>query len=177
MWPYDRLLGTALTVRLAPGDNFGAVVAPLLAQPGDVMVIDTGHGDTAVVGGLIARVSQERSVVGCVVDGAVRDVAELERLRFPVTARAVTPRRSTKVEPAEIGGPIRCGGVLVHAGDIVLADRDGVAFVAATGAETAREAIHDAQRVEREADDIAVLTARFESVLRSATVKRLSRPG
>jgi regulator of RNase E activity RraA len=88
VWPSQPVGGVALTVQLAADDNLGAIAAALHAQPGDILVVAGGGARCAQVGGRLARVAMSRGVRACVVDGAVRDVDELERLGFPVFARA-----------------------------------------------------------------------------------------
>lgn len=127
-----RLFGPALTVRTRPGDNLVVHKALDLAEPGDVLVIDGGgHADRAILGGLIVRYARSRQLAGLVVDGAVRDVADIEALGLPVYARAVTHLGPYKDGPGEIGGPVSIGGTVVRSGDVVVADQDGVVFVPA----------------------------------------------
>lgn len=125
-----RLFGPAFTVRTRPGDNLVVHKALDLAQPGDVLVIDGGgHTDRAVLGGLIVRYARSRHLAGLVVDGAVRDLADLDELGLPVYARAVTHVGPYKDGPGEIGGPVTIGGTVVRSGDVVVGDQDGVVFV------------------------------------------------
>jgi 4-hydroxy-4-methyl-2-oxoglutarate aldolase len=141
IWRGGRLLGSALTVKLPPGDNLGAVIAAVHGKPGDVMVVETGGGTTAIVGSLLSRSGSAHGITGFVVDGAARDIAELEAMRMPVWSRHVCPRQSTKVQDAAIGVPITCGGCTVHPGDLVLADDDGVVFASAARIRDALAAI------------------------------------
>jgi 4-hydroxy-4-methyl-2-oxoglutarate aldolase len=175
VWPCPAFVGVALTIRLPAGDNLGALMASLVAQPGDVLVVDGGGEATAaLVGGRLARVAMSRGVRGCIVDGAVRDVAELERLGLPVHARAVTPRRATKTREAVIGCTVTCGGARVGPGDLVLADRDGVAFVPRELLAEALARAEQAAASEREEEhDFALLERRFEEAVAEATVVRL----
>jgi regulator of RNase E activity RraA len=175
VWPSRPVVGVALTVQLAAGDNLGAIAASLHAQPGDVLVL-AGGGDAsrALVGGRVARVAMSRGVRACVVDGAVRDLDELERLGFPVFARAVTARRATKAGPSTIGCPVQCGSARVHAGDAVLADRDGVAVVPAAVLDAALARIAAAAAAEREEDaDFDLLERRFRAIVAAAAAVRL----
>lgn len=130
-----RFAGTALTVRLYPGDLVDCLDALSVAQPGNVIVVDAaGETETSIWGGLMAGLCQHKGVVGAVVDGAIRDIDEIKSLRFPIFSRAVVPRSthspySKRLEPIEINVPIQCGGVLVSPGDVVLADEVGVVVV------------------------------------------------
>jgi len=131
IWPGARLAGTAFTVRTPPGEHYSVKQAALSAGPGDVIVIDAGGTtDFALWGDILARVALERGLAGLVVDGAIRDAEEIERLGFPVFAAAVIPAGPRgKATPGEIGVPIRCGGIAVEPGDIVYGDRDGVVVI------------------------------------------------
>lgn len=128
--PSARCVGSALPVLTREGDNLAVHRALDEAEPGDVLVVN-GLGDDrrAVFGDLLAEICLVRGVSGVVVDGAVRDVEAIAQLGLPVWASAVTPAGPTKNGPGVIGGPIACGGIVVHPGDIVVADFDGVAIV------------------------------------------------
>ncbi|WP_222122107.1 RraA family protein [Curtobacterium sp. 9128] len=135
VWRGARAAGPACTVEVAGGDNAGVHEALATLQPGQVLVVN-GHGvrDRALVGELIAERLRARGCVGLVVDGAVRDVADLEEIGFPVFARAVTPAGPYRHGPFRVGVPVAIGGVVVHPGDVVVADGDGVAVVPAAEA-------------------------------------------
>ena len=111
-----------------------------------------GHGDTtrALIGELIAERALARGVTGMVIDGAARDVVELERIGFPVWARATTPAGPFKHGPGRIDEPVAVGGVVVQPGDVVAADDDGVIVVpaarAAATAVRAQEVTADEER-------------------------------
>jgi len=131
IWPLATLAGPAYTVRVAPGEHHAVRAAALAAGAGEVLVID-GGGETewALWGDILARVALERGVAGLVVDGAVRDAAEIEQLGFPVFAAAVTPSGPRGKElPGEHGVELTCGQVRVAPGDIVYGDRDGVVVI------------------------------------------------
>lgn len=130
VWEGARLVGPALTVLTAAGDNRIVHAALDQAQPGEVIVIN-GFGDRtrALIGDLIAERAKSLGVAGFVIDGCVRDADAIRDLGLPVFARGVTPAGPYKNGPGEIGGAVAIGGVAVLAGDIVVADADGVAFV------------------------------------------------
>jgi regulator of RNase E activity RraA len=134
-WPGARLAGTACTVEVAGGDNAGIHEAIATLQAGQVLVVN-GHGvrDRALVGELIAERLRARGCVGLVVDGAVRDVEDLASIRFPTFARAVTPAGPYRNGPFRTGTAVAIGGVVVHPGDVVVGDADGVAIVPAAEA-------------------------------------------
>lgn len=121
------MVGTAVTARSRGGDNLTYLRALEFCRPGDVLVIDAG-GDlqNAVVGGILSHYAASIGVVGLVVDGAVRDVAELREREFPVYARGVTHRGPYKDGPGEINVPVSVGGMVVRPGDVLVGDQDGL---------------------------------------------------
>lgn len=125
------ILGTACTVKVYPGDNLMVHKALDVAQPGDVIVIDTsGSTMTAVLGDLISTKARHRGIAGFVVDGLVRDLAGIRELGdFPVFGRGVTPIGPLHRGPGEINHPIASGGVVVHPGDVIVGDLNGVVVV------------------------------------------------
>lgn len=126
--PVDRTMaGTAVTARSRGGDNLTYLRALEFCRPGDVLVVDAG-GDlaNAVVGGILSFYAAQIGVVGVVIDGAIRDVAEIRAREFPVYARGVTHRGPYKDGPGEINVPISVGGMVVNPGDIVVGDQDGL---------------------------------------------------
>jgi regulator of RNase E activity RraA len=130
-----RFVGSALTVRLYPGDLVDCLDALKVAAEGDVIVVDAaGETETSIWGGLMAGLCLQKGVVGAVVDGAIRDIDEITDLGFPIFARSVVPRSthspySGRLEPIEVNVPITAGRTLVHPGDVVLADEIGVVVV------------------------------------------------
>ena len=126
-----QLLGTAFTVRVPQGDNLMFHAAMDLARPGDVIVIDAGGFENrAIFGELMASYCKFRGIRGIVCDGAVRDREALSAMEdFPVYARSVTPNGPYKNGPGEIGVPVVIGGKIVHPGDIIVGDADGVLII------------------------------------------------
>jgi regulator of RNase E activity RraA len=134
--PGTRLTGQARTVACMVGDNSAIHAAVRLLEPGDVVVIDGGgYRDTALWGGLLTQSALARGAAGVVVDGAVRDVAELRTNGFPCFAAAMVPAGPHKGFGGTIDGVISCAGCTVVPGDIVLGDDDGVAVVPLSQAE------------------------------------------
>lgn len=131
----SRFVGTALTVRLYPGDLVDCLDALSVARKGDVIIVDAaGETETSIWGGLMAGLCQQKGVVGAVVDGAIRDIDEIKSMGFPIFSKAIVPRSthspySKRMEPIEVNVPIQCGGVLVSPGDLVLGDEIGVVVV------------------------------------------------
>lgn len=128
--PGMKVVGTALTVDVRPGDNLMIHAAMMLAQPGDVLVIDGKADQTAALMGTIMMTAcQKLGIAGVVVDGAVRDSLEIEEMGFPVFSVGTNPNGPTKLVPGRIGHPVCVGGVVVRSGDLVLGDADGVVVI------------------------------------------------
>jgi len=125
-----KMVGPAVTVRCPAGGNLVLHKAIDISQMGDVIVVDAqGHKDTAVWGFIMSLSSMQKGIKGIVIDGAVRDVEEVERVCFPVFSRAICGRGPHKAESGEVNVPIQCGGVPVCPGDLIIGDRDGVVVV------------------------------------------------
>jgi regulator of RNase E activity RraA len=132
LWgPHERVAGPAFTVSCPPGDNLMLHAAIHRAGPGSVVVVESGDLDWALAGGNVCAVAQRRGVAAFVLDGLIRDLAEVREARFPVFARGVIPIPGAKSAVRPLGEPVTCGGVRVEAGDIVVADEEGVVAVPA----------------------------------------------
>jgi regulator of RNase E activity RraA len=130
LWsPMPRVAGPAFTVRCPPGDNLMLHAAVHRARPGSVIVVQAGDVDYAVSGGNVCAVAQRRGIAAFVVDGVIRDVAEVRDMGFPVFARGVMPIPGAKNVVAPLNKPVQCGGVTVAAGDVVVADEEGIVVV------------------------------------------------
>ena len=128
--PGTRLVGQARTVACMVGDNSAVHAAIRLVRPGEVLVIAAGrYRDVALWGGLLTQGAIARGAAGVVIDGAVRDVAEIRGLGFPCFATGAVPAGPHKGFGGTIDGVIACAGCRVAPGDIVLGDDDGVAIV------------------------------------------------
>jgi len=124
------LCGLALTVYARPGDNLMVHKALQLVQPGDIVVVNAGDNrNGAVFGGMMCEVAVAAKAGGIIVDGAIRDVSDIQALRFPAYSRTVSIGSCDKDGPGEINVPISCGGTVVMPGDIVVGDADGIAVV------------------------------------------------
>jgi len=128
--PNMKVAGTAFTVEVRPGDNLMIHAAMAMAKPGDVLVID-GKGDqtAALMGTIMMTACKKLGIAGVVIDGAARDSLEIEEMEFPVFSVGTNPNGPTKMVPGRIGHPVSVGGVMVHAGDFVIGDADGVVVV------------------------------------------------
>lgn len=125
------LRGRALTVSVPAGDNLAIHAALALAQPGDVLVVDAqGYTERAVMGGIMCAQAAASGIAGVVIDGAVRDAAELRQGLLPVFAAAISPAGPAKAGGGSVNRQIQCGGVRVDPGDWILGDDDGLVVVA-----------------------------------------------
>lgn len=122
--------GTILPVLTREGDNLAIHRALDDAQPGDVLVIN-GNGETnrAVFGDLLGEVCLARKVAAVVIDGAVRDIEELDVMGLPVYARAVNPAGPSKTGPGLVGTAVACAHVVCNPGDAIVGDRDGIIVI------------------------------------------------
>ncbi|MFC4063513.1 RraA family protein [Actinoplanes subglobosus] len=131
VWAGARLAGPAFTVRGIGGDNLALHQAVALAPAGGVLVVDLQQAAHGHWGEILAVAAQQRGIVGLVVDGGVRDVTEMATLSFPVFARHVTVLGTGKDHPGRFGAAVRVGGTVIHAGDLIVGDGDGVVVVPA----------------------------------------------
>jgi regulator of RNase E activity RraA len=129
LWDGARVAGPAYPVRCPAGDNLMLHVAIHRAPAGSVIVCEAGDRDFAMSGGNVCAYAQQRGIAGFVVDGVVRDLAELRERRFAVLARGVIPIPGVRKTLGVLNGPVRCGGVRVEPGDIVVGDEEGIVVV------------------------------------------------
>lgn len=145
----DKLTGVALTVKARPGDNLMVHKALDMAVPGDVIVVDAGGDLTnAIIGELMVAFAVTRGVAGFVIDGAIRDAAAIRVGHLPVFAAGVTHRGPYKDGPGEVNVPIALGGMIVHPGDLICGDDDGLMCVPIDEAQAVYQlakAKHDAE--------------------------------
>ena len=150
------MAGTAVTVRCRGGDNLVVLRAFDYCRPGDVLVVDAG-GDlcNAVVGGIMTAGAAMLGLAGVVIDGAIRDAAEVRSREFPVYARGVNHRGPYKNGPGEINVPVSVGGMVVNPGDIVCGDLDGLlAFPASEAAALIDKALAQQKKEEAQMEEI-----------------------
>lgn len=130
-----RIAGPAFTARTGKHDNLMFHASIYLAKPGDVIVVEAGDDEMAVAGGNVCAIAQRNGVAGLVVDGVIRDVVESREHRFPVFGRGVSPIPAKRVGEGGMNVQIRCGGVVVNPGDIVVADEEGIVVIPRARAE------------------------------------------
>lgn len=147
--PGTRICGQARTVNAMAGDNGIIHAAIPHVRPGEILVVNgMSVEDVAIWGEVMTHAALKQGIAGIVLDGAVRDVAEMRELGFPVFCRAVVPRGPHKGFGGTIDGAISCGGVAVSPGDLVIGDDDGVAIVPLAEVKTVQAAAAQAQKRE-----------------------------
>jgi RraA family protein len=145
------LLGPAFTVKSRPGDNLMLHRALDLAQAGDVVVVDVqGELTNSIMGELMALWAKKRGIGGVIIDGAIRDIGALKKMDLPIYAAGVTPAGPYKDGPGEINVPVACGGVVVHPGDILIGDEDGIVVINPSDADFLLEKAKAKSRMEQQ---------------------------
>lgn len=141
--PVPRIVGSAITVAIPTGSLQMMKMAMQRTQPGDILVVSAVGVSHAVWGGNLSHGMKKRGVLGVVIDGAARDIADTRADEFPVFCKAIATASASPSGPGEVNVPVACGGVVVNPGDIVVADEDGVVVVPLSAGELVLEKLTD----------------------------------
>jgi 4-hydroxy-4-methyl-2-oxoglutarate aldolase len=152
LWPgMPRVAGAVYTVRCEAGDSLMLHAAIYRAPPGAVVVVEAPDTSVALAGGNVCAVALKRGIQGFVLDGMIRDIAEIRAIQFPVFARGVMPVAGGKNSIGALNNRVRCGGVTIEPGDAIVGDEEGIVVIPHAALEStmkaaARKAAKDANQ-------------------------------
>jgi regulator of RNase E activity RraA len=160
--PGQVVVGPALTVRTRPGDNLAVHKALDLGRPGEVLVVAAGGAvDRAILGGLMGHYATRQGFAAVVVDGAVRDLSDLEAKAPPTFARGVSHLGPYKDGPGDIRCPVAINGLAVQDGDLIVADEDGITCVPRARMHEILE-LAEAKAADEAGQDVAIAEGRWD---------------